>query len=197
MSFELAAPEAHSVLVAGGDGLGHGPFPMTKSADGVWRVTLPPVVPGFHYYWFILDGVAVSDPASQTYFGYGKEVSGLEVPDPEGGFYALKVSRGVGHSVMARLSKPPVQHHVDYIPRTCRKPAIIVGESNPSRGLYWNGQTDNRRTLRGGDGSRYSRSRFRVLQESPLGTANGEYWYCLDLRRFLLEISPAPVTSQM
>jgi enterochelin esterase family protein len=53
-------------------------------------VTCPPVVPGFHYYWFILDGVEVSDPASETYFGYGKEVSGLEVPDPEGGFYALK-----------------------------------------------------------------------------------------------------------
>ena len=90
VSFELAAPAAHSVLVAGGDGLGHGPFPMTKSVDGVWRVTLPAVVPGFHYYWFILDGVEVSDPASDTYFGYGKEVSGLEVPDPQGDFYALK-----------------------------------------------------------------------------------------------------------
>jgi len=90
VDFELAAPAAHSVLVAGGDGLGHGPFPMIESSDGVWRVTLPPVVPGFHYYWFILDGVAVSDPASKTYFGYGKEVSGLEVPDPEGDFYALK-----------------------------------------------------------------------------------------------------------
>jgi enterochelin esterase-like enzyme len=90
VSFVLSAPSAHSVLVAGGDGLGHGPFPMTKSADGVWRVTLPPVVPGFHYYWFVLDGVTVNDPASRTYFGYGKEVSGLEVPDPRGDFYALK-----------------------------------------------------------------------------------------------------------
>ena len=90
VSFELLAPGAHSVQVAGGDGLGHGPFPMTESADGVWRVTLPPVVPGFHYYWFILDGVEVNDPASRTYFGYGKEVSGLEVPDPQGDFYAVK-----------------------------------------------------------------------------------------------------------
>ncbi|MFZ1868012.1 MAG: alpha/beta hydrolase-fold protein [Steroidobacteraceae bacterium] len=63
---------------------------MTRSADGVWRVTLPPVVPGFHYYWFVLDGVAVSDPASETYFGYGKEVSGLEVPDPQGDFYSVR-----------------------------------------------------------------------------------------------------------
>jgi enterochelin esterase family protein len=63
---------------------------MTKSAAGVWRVTLAPVVPGFHYYWFILDGVAVNDPASRAYFGYGKEVSGLEVPDPQGDFYSVK-----------------------------------------------------------------------------------------------------------
>jgi len=90
VTFEITAPNARSVLVAGGDGLGHGPFPMIKSADGVWRVTLPPVVPGFHYYWFILDGVAVSDPASKTYFGYGKEISGLEAPDPDGDFYSVK-----------------------------------------------------------------------------------------------------------
>src|SRR2546427_1895734 len=38
-----------------------------------------PAVPGFHYYWFVLDGVSVNDPASQTYFGYGKETSGIEV----------------------------------------------------------------------------------------------------------------------
>ena len=90
VSFELSAPEAHSVLLAGGDGLGKGPFPMTKSADGVWRVTLPRVVPGFHYYWFVLDGVEVNDPASKTYFGYGKEVSGVEVPGPASGLYVVK-----------------------------------------------------------------------------------------------------------
>ncbi len=90
VSFALDAPEAHSVQLAGGDGLGHSPFAMTKSAAGVWRVTLAPVVPGFHYYWFILDGVAVNDPSSWAYFGYGKEVSGLEVPDPQGDFYSVK-----------------------------------------------------------------------------------------------------------
>src|SRR5207249_9276751 len=44
--FSLKAPEANSVQVAGGDGLGAGPFPMTKGADGVWSVTTPPAVPG-------------------------------------------------------------------------------------------------------------------------------------------------------
>lgn len=88
VTFTLVAPEARSLEVAGGDGLGKGPFPMTRRSDGAWSVTIAPPVPGFHYYWFILDGVAVNDSASRTYFGYGKETSGIEIPDPQGDFYA-------------------------------------------------------------------------------------------------------------
>ena len=88
--FTLKAPDAHTVAAAGGDGLGKGPFPMTKGADGVWTVTTPPAVPGFHYYWFVLDGVQVNDPGSETYFGYGKETSGIEVPEPGVDFYNIK-----------------------------------------------------------------------------------------------------------
>ena len=90
VSFSLKAPEASSVQVAGGDGLGAGPLRMSKGADGVWRLTTPPAVPGFHYYWFIVDGVAVNDPASHTYFGYNKETSGIEVPEPGADYYALR-----------------------------------------------------------------------------------------------------------
>src|SRR6478752_6787537 len=50
VSFTLKAPEAKAVQVAGGDGLGKGPFAMTKGDNGVWSVTIPSVVPGFHYY---------------------------------------------------------------------------------------------------------------------------------------------------
>ena len=46
VTFELHAPDARSIQVAGGDGLGKGPFPMTKGADGTWSVTIPPPVPG-------------------------------------------------------------------------------------------------------------------------------------------------------
>lgn len=88
--FTLKAPDAHRVEVAGGDGLGKGPFPMTKGPDGVWTVTTPPAVPGFHYYWFILDGVQVNDPGSETYFGYNKETSGIEVPQAGVDFYDVK-----------------------------------------------------------------------------------------------------------
>ena len=90
ITFTLKAPDATSLQLAGGDGLGTGPFPMTRGTDGTWNVTTPPSVPGFHYYWFVLNGVAVNDPASETYFGYGKETSGVEVPETGADYYAIR-----------------------------------------------------------------------------------------------------------
>ena len=63
---------------------------MSRAADGTWSLTTPPAVPGFHYYWFLIDGVAVNDPGSETYFGYGKQTSGVEVPEKGVDFYEIK-----------------------------------------------------------------------------------------------------------
>lgn len=90
VTFTLKAAEAKSLELAGGDGLGNAPFPMTRGADGIWSVTVPHPVTGFHYYWFVLDGVQVNDPGSDTYFGYSRETSGIEIPEPGVDFYAIK-----------------------------------------------------------------------------------------------------------
>jgi enterochelin esterase-like enzyme len=93
VTFRLKAPGAQKVQVQPGgadNGLGKGPFDMTKGEDGVWTVTTPPVVPGFHYYWLLVDGVAVNDPGSETYFGWGKQTSGVEVPEKGTDFYDAK-----------------------------------------------------------------------------------------------------------
>src|SRR6266550_7032489 len=93
VSFRLRAPNAQKVQVqpGGGDnGLGRGPFDMTKGDDGVWTATIPPAVPGFHYYWFLIDGVPSNDPGSETYFGWAKQTSGIEIPEKGADFYAPK-----------------------------------------------------------------------------------------------------------
>jgi enterochelin esterase-like enzyme len=93
ITFRLKAPEAKSVKVQPGgadSGLGKGPYEMERSDDGTWTVITPPAVPGFHYYWLVVDGVAVNDPGSETYFGYGKPTSGVEVPEPGVDFYDAK-----------------------------------------------------------------------------------------------------------
>ena len=63
---------------------------MAKTAGGVWTVVTDPLAPGFHYYSITVDGVTVSDPASDSYFGVGRMSSGIEVPSPGEDFYLPK-----------------------------------------------------------------------------------------------------------
>jgi enterochelin esterase-like enzyme len=65
-------------------------FPATRDAAGFWTATSDPVVPGFHYYRVFIDGAEVSDPASQTFYGTGKDASGIEIPEKGVDFYLPK-----------------------------------------------------------------------------------------------------------
>jgi enterochelin esterase family protein len=84
--FQFKAPTAQSVVVQ----LPQGRYEMTKDAAGVWSLTTPPIEPGFHYYTLSLDGVGVNDPGSRTFFGTGKDASGIDVPEPGVDFYTIK-----------------------------------------------------------------------------------------------------------
>lgn len=93
VTFQLRAPGAKEVALQPGgsdNGLGQGPIAMQRADNGVWSLTTPPVVPGFHYYWFVVDGLAVNDPGSETYFGWGRPTSGIDVPERGVDFYHLK-----------------------------------------------------------------------------------------------------------
>lgn len=91
VTFRLKAPEARKVQVFTNFGLGSGgPWDMEKSPDGIWMLTSPPVVAGFHYYAFVVDGVHVNDPGSDVFFGTGKPTSGIEIPEAGTDFYHVK-----------------------------------------------------------------------------------------------------------
>jgi para-nitrobenzyl esterase len=86
VAFQFKAPTAHSVDV---DITGK-KFPMTRGSDGVWSVTTPPLVEGFHYYALDADGVRMNDPGSHTYFGMGMDASGIDVPEDGVSYYLAK-----------------------------------------------------------------------------------------------------------
>jgi enterochelin esterase-like enzyme len=83
--FQIKAPEAQKVqldLVK--------KYDMVKDTAGIWEVTTDSLSEGFHYYSIIIDGVAVADPASETFYGMGRMASGLEVPFKGDGIYSVK-----------------------------------------------------------------------------------------------------------
>ena len=58
---------------------------MTRSADGLWTVTLGPAAPDMYPYCFIVDGISVMDPENQQYFpNEGFKNSLLEIPSTTG-----------------------------------------------------------------------------------------------------------------
>jgi enterochelin esterase-like enzyme len=83
--FRVKAPDAQKVqldLVK--------KYDMVKDNGGVWEVTTDSLSEGFHYYSLLLDGVAVADPSSETFYGMGRMASGIEVPFKGDDYYAVK-----------------------------------------------------------------------------------------------------------
>ena len=83
--FRIKAPDAGRVQIQLGK-----TYDMVKNDQGFWTVTTDPLVAGFHYYFLIIDGVQVSDPSSESYFGYGKMTSGIEIPEKDVDYYTIK-----------------------------------------------------------------------------------------------------------
>ena len=87
MIYRVKAPDAQKVEFNLGWGVR---LAATKDADGNWTATSGPQVPGFHYYWLVIDGVQVNDPNSETFYGSGKQTSGIEIPEKDVDYYLPK-----------------------------------------------------------------------------------------------------------
>ena len=87
VTFRIKAPDAQKVdfgffdepAVSRGEGRG-----------GLLDRDHGPLVPGFHYYRVFIDGAEVNDPASETFYGTGKQTSGIEIPEKGVDFYLPK-----------------------------------------------------------------------------------------------------------
>ena len=80
--FRVKAPDAQKVQV---DILKV--YDMTKEKDGYWSATTDSLPPGFHYYYLMIDGYRFADPASESFYGVGRMMSGIEIPAPDQNFY--------------------------------------------------------------------------------------------------------------
>ena len=83
--FRIKAPDAQRVQIDLGKR-----YEMVKDTGGYWIVTTDSISEGFHYYSLLIDGVALADPASETFYGMGRMASGIEIPFAGGGYYAVK-----------------------------------------------------------------------------------------------------------
>ena len=85
VTFRIKAPEAQKVQLDLGK-----KYDMVKNAEGMWETTTDSLSEGFHYYSLIIDGVAVADPSSESFYGMGRMASGIEVPFRGDAYYEVR-----------------------------------------------------------------------------------------------------------
>ncbi|MBW8684738.1 alpha/beta hydrolase [Chitinophaga rhizophila] len=83
--FRVKAPQAKQLQIDLGK-----KYDLTRDTAGYWTGTTDSIGEGFHYYSLLIDGVAVADPASETFYGMGRMAAGIEIPYADGDFYALR-----------------------------------------------------------------------------------------------------------
>ena len=83
--FKTKAPEAKQLQIDLSK-----KYDMVRDSEGYWTVTTDSITEGFHYYSLIIDGVAVADPASESFYGMGRMASGIEIPFKGDDYYSLK-----------------------------------------------------------------------------------------------------------
>lgn len=73
--FRIKAPDAKEVSLSGSILLAlksTQPLPFVKDEDGLWSLTVGPMIPEIYYYKLIIDGVSVVDPAN-TLVGFADQ----------------------------------------------------------------------------------------------------------------------------
>ena len=145
--FSTRAPDAKRVQVDLGK-----KYDMLKDTAGIWTVTTDSISEGFHYYSLLIDGVAVADPASESFYGMGRMASGIEIPFAGGGYYA---TRNVPHGdirikkYFSRVTNSWRQLYI-YTPpdydsnATAKYPVLYIlhGGGEDQRGWATQGKTD-------------------------------------------------------
>jgi enterochelin esterase-like enzyme len=144
--FRVKAPEAQKVQIDLGK-----KYEMKKDTGGFWTVTTDSVGKGFHYYSLLIDGVALADPASESFYGMGRMASGIEIPYRNGAYYAQKdvphgdirikkyLSKALGSWREMYVYTPP-----GYDQSTAKYPVLYLlhGGGEDQRGWATQGKTD-------------------------------------------------------
>lgn len=140
---QLRAPQATSVQLD----LGRR-YEMVKDDRGVWTATSAPQDVGFHYYQLIVDGTAMPDPGTVSFFGAGRWGSGIEIPSNDMDFWQVKnVPQGsVEEKYYWSKATESMRHCYVYLPNEYDKnpnkkyPVLYLQHGNAENEYGWSVQ---------------------------------------------------------
>src|SRR6185436_15931669 len=155
IAFRLRAPQATAVELVGEVLQGKGAQPMTKGNDGVWTLTIGPLLPEIWIYNFRIDGVDLPDPANISIMpraaGTGAISSFVEVPGDDAAFYDSRpVPHGEVRMVLYRSKAMAVDRYLwvytppNYDKSTAKYPVyyLLHGNGETQTGWVMNGRAN-------------------------------------------------------
>lgn len=151
VTFSMRAPSARTVEVAGvGGSMGREHIVLDRDEEGCFSKTVSGIAPGFHYHFWFVDGVQVTNPLAPVAYGCFGATNFFEVPREGEDFWFLKevphgevqihtyVSRVNDHVKKCYVYTPP-----SYARETEKKyPVLYVqhGVGEDETGWVWNGK---------------------------------------------------------
>lgn len=147
--FQLNAPDAKEVIVD----IGGKKYPMKKDDKGMWSATTDVLMSGINYYFLYVDGVQISDPASETFYGCSRMASCIEVPYAKGNVRFELTDVAHGETTMRRYyskNEGAWRRMFIYLPPSYQKdlsktyPVLYIqhGGGEDERGWALQGRTD-------------------------------------------------------
>ena len=111
VTFTMRAPSAETVEVAGvGGSMGRDRIRLERDEEGNFSKTVSGIAPGFHYHFWYVDGVQVTNPVAPVAYGCFGATNFFEVPREGEDFWFLK---DVPHGdVQVRTYVSSVNEHV-------------------------------------------------------------------------------------
>lgn len=151
VTFTMRAPSAATVEVAGvGGSMGRERIVLERDGEGCFSKTVSGITPGFHYHFWYVDGVQVTNPLAPVAYGCFGATNFFEVPAEGEDFWFLK---DVPHGdVQIRTYVSGVNGHVKkcyvYTPPSYDRepgkkyPVLYVqhGVGEDETGWIWNGK---------------------------------------------------------
>ncbi|MDD5936387.1 MAG: alpha/beta hydrolase-fold protein [Clostridiales bacterium] len=151
VTFQIYAPEAKKVEVCGlGGTLGTNRRVLEKEESGYFSKTFTDILPGFHYFYWYVDGNRIINQQSAMCYGCFQAMNFFEVPDPKLDFFEIKdvphgevqihkyISSINGHMKECYVYTPPFYGH----DKTKKYPVLYIqhGVGEDETGWVWNGK---------------------------------------------------------
>ena len=124
--FRMQAPGAQKVTISQEGKT----YELKKDQSGWWSVTTDPLVEGFHYFSYTVDGNKAFDFGSEAFYGCSTEMSGIEIPEDEAEAAYYHFNKDIKHGQVRHCRYWSEMNGLD---RHCRVYTPAEYETNPEK----------------------------------------------------------------